>query len=81
MSTRLDTRLKTLEARQPGFDEIRLILRVIVKPTPQGPLETGQYLARVPGQVSGYIANKGGETSTKFLARVCSDYHDLVSAA
>lgn len=81
MNTRLDTRLKGLEARQPGFDEIRLILRVIVKPTPQGPFETGQYLVRVPGQMSGFIANKGGETSTAFLARVCSAYPNLVSAA
>ncbi|MDA8746655.1 hypothetical protein N9M66_00410 [Litoreibacter sp.] len=81
MTNQLDRRLKHLEALAPSNGSVDLILHVIVAPSPDGPRETGRYLADVVGRTGRTLENKSEETKDDFVARLQDQFAELGSAA
>jgi hypothetical protein len=69
MNSRMNNRLNALEQESPKQDGDGLIIHSIVKPSPDGPIETGDYYGtRVGG--SGLVRSRYSEGKTEFITRI-----------
>ena len=74
--SRIDTRIRRLEAAiRPNSDPI-VVIHTIVKPSPNGPEPTGKMYARFEGS-GGVIANEEGETMQQFEVRLRKTFTQL----
>jgi hypothetical protein len=77
--SRLDTRIRRLEAAiTPNTDPI-VVIHSIVKPSPNGPEPTGETYARFKGS-GGLIAKEDGETMQQFRVRLHKTFPQLAQS-
>ena len=77
--SRLDTRIRRLEASiTPNSDPI-VVIHTIVKPSPNGPEPTGKMYARFEGS-DGLIAKEEGETMQQFRVRLRKTFPQLAQS-
>ena len=77
--SRLDTRIRRLEAAiRPNTDPI-VVIHSIVKPSPNWPEPTGETFARFGGS-DGLIAKEEGETMQQFEVRLRKTFPQLAQS-
>ena len=74
--SRLDTRIRRLEAAITPNSDPSVIIITLVKPSPNGPEPTGEMYARFEGS-DGLIANEEGETMQQFRVRLRETFPQL----
>ena len=74
--SRIDTRIRRLEAAIRPNSDPSVIIITLVKPSPNGPEPTGEMYARFKGS-GGLIAKEDGETMQQFEVRLRKTFPQL----
>ena len=77
--SRLDTRIRRLEAAITPNSDPSVIIITLVKPSPNGPESTGKTFARFGGS-DGLIAKEDGETMQQFEVRLRNTFPQLAQS-